>query len=152
MQGRIDLRNPQNRFWLIVVKSNGRGLPRLPDRWAGFSQAACREAAARAGLSCLFACCSSMACPLPAHHAARACRYYFGREVAAGDRSVSMQLLLQLLLLLPWQPLSPAVRSAYAVQLGCLVFARHATAAPPGHWHAAAARSCWPKFQVEKRY
>ncbi|KAL4439704.1 hypothetical protein ABPG75_002705 [Micractinium tetrahymenae] len=45
-QGRIDLRSPQNRFWLIVVKSNGRGLPLLPDR------------------------------------------YYFGREVAAGDRSV----------------------------------------------------------------
>lgn len=44
-QGRIDLRTPQNRFWLIVVKSNGRGLPLLPDR------------------------------------------YYFGREVAAGDRS-----------------------------------------------------------------
>lgn len=33
LQGRIDLRTPQNRFWLIVVKSNGRGLPLLPDRW-----------------------------------------------------------------------------------------------------------------------
>ena len=33
LQGPINLQNPDNRFWLIVVKSNGRGLPLLPDRW-----------------------------------------------------------------------------------------------------------------------
>lgn len=31
-KGPIDLSNPQNRFWLIIVKSNGRGLPLLADR------------------------------------------------------------------------------------------------------------------------
>lgn len=32
-KGPIDLSNPQNRFWLIIVKSNGRGLPLLADRY-----------------------------------------------------------------------------------------------------------------------
>lgn len=44
-KGRIDLKAPHNRFWLIVARSSGLGLPLLPER------------------------------------------YYFGREVGAGDRS-----------------------------------------------------------------
>lgn len=32
-QGPISLKDPQNRFWIIAVKSCGHGLPLLPDRW-----------------------------------------------------------------------------------------------------------------------
>ncbi|KAI3434388.1 hypothetical protein D9Q98_002466 [Chlorella vulgaris] len=44
-QGPIDLRSPQLRFWIVVCKPNGQGLPHLKER------------------------------------------YYFGREVGAGDRT-----------------------------------------------------------------
>ena len=40
LQGRIDLKAPHNRFWLIVARSSGLGLPLLPERWVGWGRQA----------------------------------------------------------------------------------------------------------------
>ena len=54
-QGRLDMRTPANRFFVLACEGELEGLPDVPRRW-------CAQAGLRPGYMCLLARCRGLVC------------------------------------------------------------------------------------------